>query len=87
MSVRVDPGKLAPEEVLVELLVGRTDGKDFIGAPKCLALTPVGNRQGVLEFSGEYMVRENGQYSYGIRVLPVHKDLDWKQEAELVLWG
>jgi hypothetical protein len=33
------------------------------------------------------MVKENGLYSYGIRVIPRHRDLASKLETGLILWG
>lgn len=85
--VRIDPGKLEPGELLVELVVGKTDGREFAGLPETVQLKPARDEKGSLAFSGDYLVPENGRYSYGIRVIPFNQDLAWKQEAELVLWG
>jgi phosphorylase/glycogen(starch) synthase len=85
--VRIDPGKLDPEELLVELLVGKSDGRDFVTSPDVVSLTATRDSKGTLSFSAEHVVRENGQYAYGVRVMPWNKNLDWKQEAGLVLWG
>jgi len=42
---------------------------------------------GILTFQIEYVVRKNGSYFYGIRVLPYRESLTDKQETGLVLWG
>ncbi|HQL91648.1 MAG TPA: alpha-glucan family phosphorylase, partial [Syntrophales bacterium] len=53
VSVRVDPGKLEPEEILAELVIGRRDGQEFIGEPDCVPLTLMGkDASGILTFTG-----------------------------------
>jgi phosphorylase/glycogen(starch) synthase len=42
---------------------------------------------GILTFSVEYVIRENGPHSYGLRVLPYNENLASRQETGLVLWG
>jgi phosphorylase/glycogen(starch) synthase len=88
VSVRIDPGKLEPEEVLAELVIGKKDGNGFTEPPDCVPLRPDGkDADGVLTFSASYTVRQNGAYAYGIRVLPFHPNLATKQETGLVYWG
>jgi phosphorylase/glycogen(starch) synthase len=88
VSVRIDPGKLEPKEVLAELVIGKKDGNGFTEPPDCVPLRPDGkDADGVLTFSVSYTVRQNGAYAYGIRVLPYHPDLAAKQETGLVYWG
>jgi phosphorylase/glycogen(starch) synthase len=88
VSVRIDPGKLEPEEVLAELVIGKKDGNGFAEPPDCVPLRPDGkDADGTLTFSVSYTVRNNGAYAYGIRVLPYHPNLATKQETGLVYWG
>jgi hypothetical protein len=42
VSVRIDPGKLEPEELLVELMIGQKDGSGFAEPPECVSLRPDG---------------------------------------------
>ncbi len=88
VTVRIDPGKMEPEELLVELIIGKRDGHGFVGQPECipLAITDRRNRKGIT-FSVSYTVRQNGSYAYGIRALPHHPHLATKQETGLVYWG
>ena len=88
VNARIAPGKLAPEEILVELMIGREEGGEFIDAPECvpLQITEKGD-DGVLNFSTQYKVKQNGLYSYGIRVVPYHENLAFKHEIGLMLWG
>jgi len=88
VTVRIDPGKLEPAEVLVELVIGKRDGSGFTEPPECVVLQPDGkNADGTLTFSASYTVRQNGAHAYGIRVLPYHPNLAVKQETGLVYWG
>jgi phosphorylase/glycogen(starch) synthase len=88
VTVRIDPGKLEPEEVLAELVIGRKGGSGFADPPDCIPLKIVGREaNGVLTFSVSYTVMQNGAYAYGIRALPYHPHLVAKQETGLVSWG
>jgi len=88
VSARIDPGKLAPEEILVEMVIGHRNGHDFIRRPETVPLELSGeSAEGILNFAAEYIVKENGMYSYGIRVIPRHPDLASKLETGLILWG
>jgi phosphorylase/glycogen(starch) synthase len=88
VTVRIDPGKMEPAELLVELLIGRKEGAGFSDLPECIPIE-VSNRgeDGIITFSAAYTVRQNGAYAYGIRVLPNHPRLAAKQETGLVYWG
>jgi phosphorylase/glycogen(starch) synthase len=88
VTVRIDPGKLDPAEILVELVIGRREGGSFVVKPDCVPLPVTGPAQaGILTFSGTYTVPQNGAYAYGVRVLPYHPNLATKQETGLVYWG
>ncbi len=88
VSVRVDPGKLEPEEILAELVIGRRDGQVFAKPPAVIPLRLIEKAMdGTVIFAGDYVVQENGPHSYGVRVMPYNKDLASKQELGLVLWG
>jgi phosphorylase/glycogen(starch) synthase len=88
VTVRIDPGKLDPQEILVELIVGREDVGETIVRPEYLPMR-IANKgaDGILTFSVEYIVRENGPHRYGLRVLPDNEKLASRQETGLVLWG
>lgn len=88
VKVRLAPGNMRPDELLAELVIGRVDGKDFLSDIDTVPLHPLeGNEDGVLTLGCEYRVRESGQYSYGIRVLPFNRHLANKEETGLILWG
>lgn len=87
VKVRIEPGKMEPEEILAELVIGKIDGHDFSRDPESVPLKIENRTDGVLTFSCEYQVDESGQYSYGIRITPFNKNLSAKQELGLALWG
>jgi hypothetical protein len=87
VNVRIDPGSLEPDEILVELVIGRIDGHDFIRDPESVPLKLESRSEKMLTFSCIYQVAQSGQYSYGIRILPYNKNLSIKQELGLALWG
>jgi len=88
VEVMIDPGRLEPEEILVEMVIGKKEGDDFADNPECVPLEIVKRgADGVLTFSVAYVVQENGSYCYGIRVMPYNKNATYRHEAGLVLWG
>jgi phosphorylase/glycogen(starch) synthase len=87
VNVRIDPGSLEPDEILVELVIGRIDGHDFIRDPESVPLELESRSEKMLTFSCICQVAQSGQYSYGIRILPYNKNLSIKQELGLALWG
>jgi phosphorylase/glycogen(starch) synthase len=88
VTVRVDPGKMEAEEILVEMVIGKSNLGGFTGQPECIRLPLEGkSSDGILKFFISYNVNSNGSYTYGIRVLPHHPHLAAKQETNLVYWG
>ncbi|OHE27657.1 MAG: hypothetical protein A3J94_13915 [Syntrophus sp. RIFOXYC2_FULL_54_9] len=88
VTVRIDPGKMAPEEILVEMVIGKSDLGGITRQPECIPLLPENKTSdGILKFFISYKVTKNGSYTYGIRVLPNHPHLSAKQETNLVYWG
>jgi phosphorylase/glycogen(starch) synthase len=88
VAVRIDPGKLTPEEILVELIIGKKDGTGFAAPPECVPLkVSEASSDGMLTYQVSYTVRQSGAYAYGIRALPRHPHLAARQETGLVYWG
>ncbi len=88
VTARINPGKMEPEEILVELMIGRIDSGEFLQGPESLPLTLLNkDREGVLTYSVKYDVQHNGLFSYGVRVAPYHKNLASKYDIGLMLWG
>jgi len=87
VKVRVDPGKMERDEILVELVIGKVEKQDFLREPENIPLECSGSEDGILTYSCRHSVQESGSYSYGVRAIPYKKDLMKKQELCLVLWG
>ncbi|MDO8784921.1 MAG: alpha-glucan family phosphorylase, partial [Syntrophales bacterium] len=88
VEVKIDPGRLEPGEILVEMAVGKKEGRDFINDPELVPLKITNSGpDGTLTFSVSYVVQDNGPHSYGIRVMPYNKNALYRHEAGLILWG
>ncbi|MEN6317641.1 MAG: hypothetical protein ABFD82_02645, partial [Syntrophaceae bacterium] len=88
VNARIDPGNVGPDEILVELVIGKKSGYEFVDSPDCVPLELANKTpDGILTYSAEYLVKHNGPHYYGIRVLPYHKHLTAKQETNLILWA
>ena len=85
--VGVELGKLSPEEICVELVVGKADTTGLVASPQRISLKLVENKRGSAVFQIEHRMAENGQFSYGVRAMPVNKELGIKVETGLVIWG
>jgi phosphorylase/glycogen(starch) synthase len=88
VNVRIDPGKLEPGEIIVEMLIGEQSKFLFVKDPEYVPLSITNTSpEGILTYSVEYTVRQNGPHCYGVRVLPYNKNLASRYETGLVLWG
>ena len=88
--VRVNNGSLQAQELLVQLVIGPADGKSFLAQPECVALHVVKESQpveGSLLFEGQYIASGNGQYAYGVRLMPWTEGLDNPLLSNHLLWG
>ncbi len=88
VTVHIDAGKMDPEEIHVEMMIGKKAKDDRLKDVECVPLSLVNaDDPAMLTFFVEYIVRENGPYSYGVRVMPHHPQLSSKVEPGMVFWG
>jgi len=88
LTVHVDAGKMNPEEIFVEMIIGKKGKDGLLSDMACVPLAlQSGSEPNLLTFFVEYTVRSNGPYSYGVRVMPYHPRLSSKVEPGLVFWG
>jgi phosphorylase/glycogen(starch) synthase len=81
-------GKLTADELKVELILIKSDGKQFIAEPVIVPLQIIDKRKsGILTYTLEYDIKDTGFYSYGIRVYPHHPLLLHPADAGIVYWG
>jgi glycogen phosphorylase len=79
-------GELSPQDVIVEVLSGRTGDDDEIANPARAELTlesPPG-ADSVAWYGGEAVLGQPGPFGYTIRVLPSHPELSGPAEMGLV---
>ncbi|HPJ97381.1 MAG TPA: hypothetical protein PK022_08715, partial [Syntrophales bacterium] len=88
LTVHIDAGKMNPEEIFVEMIIGKKGKDGRLSDMACVPLTlQNGSEPNLLTFFVEYTVKSNGPYSYGVRVMPHHPRLSSKVEPGLVFWG
>jgi starch phosphorylase len=88
-KARVHLGSLTPDDVRVELYLGRVDaGGELVGA-KATAMHPVGQgKVGSYFFeASDVTCSASGQHGYTVRVLPHHPDLTTPFLPELIVWA
>jgi phosphorylase/glycogen(starch) synthase len=82
ITANVEPGKMRPSEILMEVVV-----QGAAGELSCKPMTLKKNHGAYLVYEGEFVPPATGQYKYGIRAIPVHQDTASKFDACLVSWG
>jgi len=81
-------GKLTARELRAELILVKTDGKQFIDKPIIIQLQQADSSDvGILSYTAEYKIEDTGFYSYGIRVFPYNDKLLRRQDAGIMYWG
>ena len=89
VDASLSPGRLAKDEIRVELVVATIDDANRPVNPEIVPMNRVAgsNGEGVVRYSGSYRATRAGRFIYGVRVLPSHPDLVRYQELGLVHWG
>lgn len=81
-------GKLMPHELKAELILVKTNGKQFVDKPLVIPFQLTDSREsGVLNYVIEHKIDDTGFYSYGVRVFPYNENLLHPHDARLVYWG
>ncbi len=80
-------GPLAPEDVVVELVLGRRTSGSDLREPVVTRLDPVGVEEALHVFEGSHACLRAGAFGYGIRVRP-RTDADTERAlGDLALWA
>jgi hypothetical protein len=88
VTVHIDAGKMNPEEIFVEIIIGKKGKDGLLTDMECVPLAlKDASDPALLKFFVEYKVLSNGPYSYGVRVMPYHPRLSSKVEPGIVFWG
>lgn len=85
---RVQLGQLAPDDVLVELYIGRVNAGGEIVEAGTVAMESAGDADGAVLFeTTAEPCRRSGLHGYTVRVRPRHADLVDQWEMGLVCWA
>lgn len=87
VTVKFNRGAMKKEELAVQLVIGLSDGKEFIDKPDVVPLEVTSDEGNLVCCSGSYRPVANGQYSYGVRVMPYTEGIDSPINCRLVTWG
>ncbi|WP_127793661.1 alpha-glucan family phosphorylase [Agromyces sp. LHK192] len=86
LRARVELGDLTPDDVLVEVVSGRSTAEETIASPRLTPLEPTGRTQdgGPVEYEGSVTLDRAGAFGYTVRVIPSHPLLLSAAELGLV---
>ncbi len=86
--VTANIGEMDHDSLRVELVLGRSDSRDFAEKPRIL---PLEFKEfldtGRIIYHAEFTVKENGHHSYGVRAVPYCAELESTLDTRLVLWA
>jgi starch phosphorylase len=89
VKAKVHLGRLAAEDVCVELYQGRVNEHMEISDPEAIRMEYTGETtgSGVFEFAGAIPCRSSGHHGFAVRVVPSHPDLANPFELGLIAWS
>ncbi|MBI2300227.1 MAG: alpha-glucan family phosphorylase [Armatimonadetes bacterium] len=87
VKAMVKLGKLAPEDVLVQVWHGQVDARDEIVDAATLDLACEGVTSGVASFVGEVACAVSGRQGFAVRVLPRHEHVPNPVSLGLIRWA
>jgi starch phosphorylase len=81
-------GKLAGDDVAVQLLHGPVGPNDELTDTSVMTLTPgEGDTSGLYHYTGSFTCQRAGRYGIAVRVVPSHPDLVIPAEMGCVAWA
>jgi len=86
VEATVQLGSLKPEDVQVEVFLGRMAGDRELKAGKGLRMELAGQKDGTATYKAEIVCEESGHQGFALRVLPQHEDLTNPLDLGLVTW-
>jgi starch phosphorylase len=85
ITARVCIDGLQPEDVAVQLCIGRVDGAGNLVEPRHIAMRPLNSDGDAWLFQAEvHLQGRSGRYGYTVRILPRHQELTHPWELGLV---
>jgi starch phosphorylase len=88
VRAKVHLGRLAPQDVTVELYAGRVDTNGDLAEGEAITMQPEGQpHDGVYEYAVETAVSRSGLHGFTVRVRPYHPDLPVAFIPGLICWA
>jgi starch phosphorylase len=88
MRAVVDLGGLAPQDVRVEVVVGRVGVSGQVEDPEVLTLPAVEQRGSAFVFQRDIVPQQTGRLGYALRISPNHDDNPLTRPCNsLIKWG
>ncbi len=88
LTIRLNIGEYATDEICADLVVGLGDPKCQIRNPQVIPMQMVEKPQArIAVFSATFTPTDKGSYAYGIRIMPYHKEMPHKEDIGLALWA
>ncbi len=87
VELRLAPGDMGRDELLVQLIVGRSDGQRFLERPDVIPMVCSGETDGQLVYTATYTTQASAALAYGLRVVPHNEELDTPLCPGFVLWA
>ena len=89
VRAHVDLGALSPDDVEVQLYLGRVTSKGVIAEPQISVMAPTGSsHNGAFVYeASDVRCQQSGSLGYTVRVLPKHSDLVSSFAPGLVTWA
>ncbi len=86
VTVSVDTGGLAPDDLAVEIQHGAAGGDGYISDRRTTRLSPSGHRETGTVFTGTIPCSDSGRFGFTVRVLPFHPGFGRILEPGLIRW-
>jgi starch phosphorylase len=81
-------GSLTPDDVRVQLVVGRVDAREQISCPQVIEMRRAGGLdEGAYVYEAAAIPQQSGLHGYTLRVLPRHPDLSTPFVPGLITWA
>ena len=87
VRVQVDLGKLAPDDVAVEVYHGSIDHTGQIVGGQPVRMAHSGGQAPVFGFMADVPAAGSGLHGYAVRVMPTHPELMYTPEMGLIVWS
>ncbi len=88
ISAKVFIGEFKPDDLKVELYIGRLSQRGEIADARIFEMSPNGSPQaGVYAYHCDAPVNSSGRFGYSVRVLPGHRSAVHRHEFGLITWA